>query len=543
MAKCGHIFCLPCLIRYMASVDADKAPEKRTRYKKCVICTDSVYLNDIRPVRFFIGQQNEPPKDGEDVILRLVMRRPGSTVALPKDGAELPTELSEIPWHFAAEVMDYARVMKGTKSYMREQFTREIRELEQMQEHDEVMFGEEGIWSRKAVGMIKTQMEALTGMANPPELVIELPKLKEKEKEKKPPIVFTENTADVPAMYHIFHEARSGHSSQSHTPGPQSERPSTSPNPDSVMPTSFSDSKTPQSLVTVPRAANVSHDSSYYFYQALLHYYLSPLDIRILKVAFGSFAAFPSTILPRVENVSTGHIVDDELRKRARYLAHLPYGCEVGFLECDWTNIVPPETLEKFRPDIERRRKMKKDKDTKEERDRLRAERLEDDEKWAAVRHRRRPSIVEGESGFFKEDDFIALGHELRHMSVSVGDSYDGEISSSAMDHSESGPNGETPSASTSPSAHARSLDRSTVWGTPAISNGAPLRREDPTGWLPDWERELLLEEDMFAQIEMEESGGGSNNGGGRAPNQGKGQKKKKFKKVTLMTNGGKRGA
>ena len=80
---------------------------------------------------------------------------------------------------------------------------------------------------------------------------------------------------------------------------------------------------------------------------------------------------------------------------------------------------------------------------------------------------------------------------------------------------------------------------RHTVWGTPVISD-EPLRSEDPSGWLPDWERELLLEEEILAQIEQEESGG---RGGGLAPSHGKGQKKKKFKKVTLMTNGGKRGA
>jgi len=49
------------------------------------------------------------------------------------------------------------------------------------------------------------------------------------------------------------------------------------------------------------------------------------------------------------------------------------------------------------------------------------------------------------------------------------------------------------------------------------------------------------MEEDILAQIEMEESM--ADDGAGRAPNHGKGQKKKKFKKVTLMSNGGKRGA
>ena len=62
------------------------------------------------------------------------------------------------------------------------------------------------------------------------------------------------------------------------------------------------------------------------------------------------------------------------------------------------------------------------------------------------------------------------------------------------------------------------------------------------TGWRTDWEKDL--EDDMLAQIAMEESlGESAATGHGRVPSHGKGQKKKKFKKVTLMTNGGKRGA
>ncbi|KAI5852270.1 hypothetical protein BZA05DRAFT_397378 [Tricharina praecox] len=520
MAKCGHIFCLPCLDRYMASADGNKPVVNKPRYKKCVICTDSVYMTDIRPVRFFTGRQTDPPKEGDDVVLRLVMRMPGSTLALPRDGADPPSALDEIPWYFAEDVMDYARIMKGSEDYMMKQFNREIVELQEMQLEDEVMFGEDGIWARKAIETIRMHMEALIGIGNPPPSIVPQ-REKEKQKEKRPPIVFSENTDDVPLMYHVMHEARSGHSSSSHTP-----KPGPPDADDSISAVELS-----LSLIEYeePRqrtaGAGASSDSPYLFYQALLHHYLSPLDIRILKVTFGSFANFPSTVLPRVENVSTGHTVDDDLRKRARYLAHLPYGCEVTFLECDWTDIVPLETLEKFKSDIERRRKRKRDKETKEERDRVRAEKIEEDEKWSTLRYRRRES-----TGFlkekFKDEDFVALGHSELVDNEAVAET--------------------SPSQATESSANA--LHQRTVWGTPAIAGSqeeSAHLTENNSGWLPDWERELLLDEEMMAQIEMEGSmgNGGGSGSGGRAPSHGKGQKKKKFKKVTLMTNGGKRGA
>ena len=98
---------------------------------------------------------------------------------------------------------------------------------------------------------------------------------------------------------------------------------------------------------------SVRGDASYYFYRALLRYYLSTLNIKILRAAFGSNSDLPSTIMPRVENVATGYLVDDDFRKRAKDLVHLPYGCEIVFLECDCTDIVSAEILETFRVEID----------------------------------------------------------------------------------------------------------------------------------------------------------------------------------------------
>src|ERR1700712_792712 len=89
MAKCGHIFCLPCLIRYMHSEDdANHQPEKKARWKKCPLCWDSIYISETKPVRWYTGQESEPPREGADVVLRLVKRSSGSTLALPRDGAD-----------------------------------------------------------------------------------------------------------------------------------------------------------------------------------------------------------------------------------------------------------------------------------------------------------------------------------------------------------------------------------------------------------------------------------------------------------------------
>ncbi|KAF2007567.1 hypothetical protein P154DRAFT_517243 [Amniculicola lignicola CBS 123094] len=542
MARCGHIFCLPCLIRYMHSEDEGKPPEKRARSKKCPLCWDTIFMNETRPVRWYMGQEGEPPREGGDVVLRLVKRPAGSTLAMPRDGADVVGKDDIIPWHHAAEVMDYARVMRGGEAYMTAQFDNEICELELQEKEDEVMFGEDNVqWVRKAIRQILEAKEKVKGIGNPPEV-------QEKPKEKKPPIVFHSNQEDTPDMYSIQNATKSGQSVPSHisAPAPELGEGSTASVSDTMDTTNSQSRKLSMSshssrtshggiastLAEIRNRQQHDHNhtpSEYYFYQALLHYYLSPLDIRILKAAFGNFATFPSTILPRVERVSTGHVIDDDLRKRTKYLAHLPYGCEVSFLECDWTDTVAPEILERFQSEIDKRRKKHLEKETKEEKARLRAER---DEFSQLLSRRRRPSISER----WTADDFQPLASSSAADSTPPVD-VDNASTSPPWPSRRGQGFASLASPSTSPSA-AR-----TVWGTTIIASTSPViapQEPHPTddGWLQGWEKDLLHEDDMIAQAQamsLQEPV--------ETPKKQVGGKKKKAKKITLMSTNVRRGA
>lgn len=524
MAKCGHIFCLPCLIRYMhSSEDSEPIPQKRARWKKCPICWDSIYVSETKPVRWFSGQEGPAPREGEDVVLRLVMRQPGSTLALPRDGADAIGKSEDIPWYFAAEVADYARIMKGSEEYMVSQYDSEIEQLLIQEKEDELMFGEETEWTKKAVRAIQEAKERVTGIGGPPPLAL-------KPVEKKPrrePIQFNETRDDVPEMYIVQHAANSGQSISENLPISESFASSAGhQDPDTGV------TQKPHSPFTTIRSqpAERHHpDSPYFFYQALLHYYLAPLDIRILKAAFGNFASFPSTLLPRVERVSTGHIMDDEHRKRTKYLSHLPYGCEVGFLECDWTDVVVPEILSQFKDEVERRRKKNLEKESREEKDRQRAERLEDKEQWAAAR-RRRPNV----------SDDIVSGDDFHAFAPSSADT----VGASPPWATRQGSSFATlASPSTSPNAPR------TVWGTSVIAPSSPDLRavhnpdhDGDDGWLQGWERDLMAENELVAQIQAASLNGESSSSAPPVSGIG-GGKRKKGKKITLMSTTARRAA
>lgn len=110
-----------------------------------------MYMSDMRAVRWFQGQEDQTPREGGDIVLRLVVRPAGSTLAIPKDAAAALTKSEEIPWHFAADVMDFARVMRGTSDYMLEQYDDEVAQIEQLERHDELMFGDDTEWTQKAI--------------------------------------------------------------------------------------------------------------------------------------------------------------------------------------------------------------------------------------------------------------------------------------------------------------------------------------------------------------------------------------------------------
>ena len=469
MAKCGHIFCLPCLIRFMNSGPSEDtrgpAEKKQNRWRKCPICDDTVFISDVKPLKFYAGQESPLPRPGDDVILRLMMRTAKSTLALPKEGAmEVLNSDDDVPWHFAAGVLDYARIMKGTGDYMTGEFDREIEDLVKQEREDELLFHEDNEWTQRAIKAVNLAKEKVKGLGD----------------------------AEVAVSIRI---AAAGGSSQI-KPG--------------------------------------EHD--FYFYTSPPHLYLSPLDIRILKTKYGSFSAFPSTLLPRVEHISTGHVVDDALRKRAKYLGHLPYGCLIGFLECDWTDIVPAETLDTFAGDIERRRKRNKDKAAQEDRERLQAERIE----ASAIRAARR--------------NFGALDEEV---TVRFGNAAANESAVDMNDFIPLGAEGSTPpnprpgfghlsDVSTSPSGSR------TVWGTPAIvgtpdaAMAAQPRTAADDGWLNDV---AVLEErgdpDLAFQMEalgLTEPAAAAATAAASGSGPGGGGKKKKQKKITLMSTGGRRG-
>lgn len=113
----------------------------------------------------------------------------------------------------------------------------------------------------------------------------------------------------------------------------------------------------------------------YYFYQASNghHLYLQPLDIRILKQHFDTYDKFPDTITVKVLGIEETSLTE-EVRKKCKYLGHLPLGCEVSFLDVALETIVGNEGVKPFETELRMRRAKRKEKEIREERERVERE-------------------------------------------------------------------------------------------------------------------------------------------------------------------------
>jgi len=167
-----------------------------------------------------------------------------------------------------------------------------------------------------------------------------------------------------------------------------------------------------------------------------------------------------------------------------------------------------------------------------EERARVKAEREEDNKRYA---HLRRRVADEPQPSWFREDDFKPLGQHDAENADSSAPSTTPPWGNRATES----PFNSLADMSTSPSASR------TVWGTPVVQptdpNAAPAvelggPRDD--GWLQDWERDLLHhEDDLVAQAQALSMAGES------VAAKASGGKKKKAKKITLMSTNVRRGA
>ncbi|KAL0566979.1 hypothetical protein V5O48_015015 [Marasmius crinis-equi] len=540
MTKCGHIFCFPCILHYLGTSE--------NKWARCPLCFDSVTSAQLKSVKWFDGPV---PTDGDDaqpassaassssasttpfdssprvggtMSMRLIQRPQITTLALPRSHT-WPSDLlppHQAPFHFLPDVYSYAKFMLATPAMLISDLTKDLDELAVERRLLGGMNDDLGVAFIDAADLkVRNQIAKATALDMPP-LQERIEKANRDHREIEGRFVYREQRR-------IEEEAKARANAQvSYDEDVPQEMlslkfgtitptlPATPPIEPKRHVVNNNHRGTPKQRRNVNPPPPTT--STYYYYQAAsgLPLYLHPLDIRILLAHFSSYAAFPDNITIRIEALTEG-TVNDDLRKRCKYLAHMPEGADVVFVEADLKDVVGHEGLKNFEGAIKTRRAKRRDKGRKDDKARARAEEREKEKRDhdAAVEWRFTPSAMSTEFVSVADDPVVFVD----------------ETSFPGFDEAA------TIGASTPQQQQPQQQERASgVWGSKSFasalhSNTPPQPRNAGSASRPRQPREEDEWEMDIAWHELEQRSNGGNGG----------RKKKSNKLVVLGGGGGRR--
>ncbi|ANB12031.1 Mag2p [Sugiyamaella lignohabitans] len=428
MLECGHLICYPCLFRYL---DADKfevnpSPPRPSagaasttgssgrKNKECPLCFDRIRIEKVKPVTLAdVGDDRfDAPKVDGEAILRLMFRPNDSLLSIPRDtvGAK-KSDFYDLPLVSEKDISQCSRLVRGSVEYAISEFQREIAELKKSREENRLMYQDDGYWHTEAIKMIQEMIriyssesgleindkDGITGSAG-----TTAPTSSANSPISGPSQPSTAASAihsgqSTPQIHQIGEWQIEGDVPMGSFDSDVKEEVEESIS-EPIIEESVKNQLSSLSLNEEPvkdiQLANAqsekfygryNDESAFFFYQtgsleSSTKYFLAPLDIRILKKAFGSYSEFPAIIVVKVENILNGTSVNDQLKKRMKYLGHLPTQTPVAFLECDWRDVVPGEVLRSFSKELQLRKKRKQDKEKREDRDQKRIQKEQEEQ-------------------------------------------------------------------------------------------------------------------------------------------------------------------
>lgn len=354
LTKCGHFFCWPCILRYAA---ATSSVVGSGNWRKCPICFESISTRQLKSV--FFSQVEDYTSAGQrlaDVGIPMVLLRgdPNTCIVQPVEEAEEQEQsekgagqLSQSPLLAPRRLYDLSPFDKI--SFVDRQFVKEnvigaeARELEdrlRMMSMDMGSGHSSSDVGDKPKNGCNGHFDLSGGGEDEPDRVyLELALTMVEDR-----LQALESNMDLDLTTTI-----SGNS----TTSPASTCSSTSTH-----------------LPSLPSALPSPQTTKIYFHQAAdgQPFFLHPLSIKMLKRHFDVYADLPRTLpsCPILEIEMA--IMTEDIRKRHRYLHHLPLGCQFGLCEVDLTGIVSSTVLEEYAEDLANRAANRRRKAHKEER-------------------------------------------------------------------------------------------------------------------------------------------------------------------------------
>lgn len=336
MTRCGHIFCLPCLLRLLQSTsddNVDAAPGSvaaSNAHAYCPLCSEIIKKRHTLLPVLMNEQQESKPTPGDTIDLTLMYRPADKVLAQPFQYHLQENQFDgTIPWiepdsttsdfFDKSDYLGHSRLMKCDSKFILSCLEQELSSIESHRLFDKEMYHD----SVEHYDLAKQQIE------------------------------------------HDIDDVKQRFDSSTVAPEYKHSAPLSETDFDNLL---------------VKQHTYEPKEKGFFFYQCItgtntkMKYFLSTLDIQLLKAIYGDYSKFPFKMQMKLENINyEDAVVSPELIHRIKYLCHLPVGTEVGFMELDWlsgaTNrMIPPEVYAQFKKRLKDRARRTRNKRIKEDR-------------------------------------------------------------------------------------------------------------------------------------------------------------------------------
>lgn len=382
ITRCGHVYCWSCLLHYLELSDK--------KWRKCPICYESIYKKDLKSVAALKSHQFNV---GDVLHMKLMKRKKGTNYALPK--SLWCQEKPGAP--FAQETMNghFLKLLQVTPSQVLTKIIQPERfELEAMLCGLGIDEASEKPFVEKALAELKVREEAtLLAISGQKTAADSQPDSSDKathmwgvqphSDQVEKPFSSSEDEADSLSTSPDSPVQRCVQNSENILlQPPQSSTDELTElvcnNPVELSELQWdqgvlqsSQGTTKAEIVETEMVRSISSPGDFvFFYQASdgQHLYLHPVNAKCLTRQYGSLENGPEEIEARLVQMDQMSMTE-EIRRRFRYLNHLPITCEFALCELA---LEPPTVsgaiLDYYHDELDRRRLVRQRKKQEETR-------------------------------------------------------------------------------------------------------------------------------------------------------------------------------
>lgn len=360
ITRCGHIYCWSCILHYM-SLD-------ERSWSKCPICYDSIHQKDLKSVAL---RRRRLASKGDEIVMRLMKREKGCMYAMPctnanTDAPSMPPPMTDknradYSKLVMANIGDIQKMIADEEAALRDQLSEEGLDTLESSFIESALH----LLKEREAGLLCEQVKEMSLTNKVEDNGATAASLSEEECLQSEHDAISEAGSEAPCdgSVPVNEYAASGVGDIAMADDAKEREAVEDAVAELVMPAK-DNSRKEHAL------AEKSTSAHYYFYQAAdgQHVYLHAINARCLLDKYGAWENCPTTISAPVVYME-GFSMTEEMRRRLRYLSHLPLTCEFQVAELD---LQPPlisrAILDKYADQIERKSRMREKKQREEKR-------------------------------------------------------------------------------------------------------------------------------------------------------------------------------